>query len=133
VYRIVFYKEKKAMPHRKRDPFAVIVAHRERGTPTEAERLLWRALRDRRINAKFRRQVPVGRYIVDFVCLEHRLIIESDGPMHESGDRREKDEVRDSFLKNEGFRVLRLPDDLVRGSTDLAVQRIIKALEEDSG
>jgi very-short-patch-repair endonuclease len=117
-------------PHRERDGFAVSVARRERGVPTEAERLLWHALRDRRVNAKFRRQVPVGPYVIDFLCFEHRLIVESDGPSHSTGTRPEKDAARDRFLASEGFRILRLPDELVRGATELAVQRIRQALED---
>jgi very-short-patch-repair endonuclease len=70
--------------------------------------------------------VPIGPYVADFVCFEHRLIVESDGPMHD----RARDAKRDSFLKSEGFRVLRLPDELVRGSTELAVQRIRDALAQ---
>ena len=116
------------MPHRKRDDFAVRVAHEQRNAPSEAEALVWRTLRNRGLGVKFRRQVPIGPYVVDFVCLEQRLIVENDGPMHDDDERKARDARRDAFLTAEGFRILRLPDDLVRGSTELAIQRIRAAL-----
>ena len=76
-----------------------------RANPTEAEKRLWTILRDRRLAAfKFRRQQVLYPFIVDFVCLEQRLIVEADGSQHgdDAGDAR-----RDAFLRSEGFRVLR--------------------------
>ncbi len=76
-----------------------------RGAPTEAERRLWRLLQDRRLSAlKFRRQAPVGPYIVDFLCVASKLIVEADGSQH--GDNRH-DEVRDAHLAAQGWKVLR--------------------------
>jgi very-short-patch-repair endonuclease len=76
-----------------------------RGTPTDAELRLWRLLRDRRLSSlKFRRQVPVGPYIVDFLCVGSRLIVEVDGSQHAESHR---DEVRDAYLAREGWTVLR--------------------------
>jgi very-short-patch-repair endonuclease len=73
---------------------------------TDAERLLWRHLRAKRIcGLKFRRQQCIGDYIVDFVCFEKRIVIEIDGGQHT--DNREKDKVRDSWFKEHGFFVLR--------------------------
>jgi very-short-patch-repair endonuclease len=112
------------MPHRKRSLHAVTTAKTQRAAPSQAETLLWRTLRNSGIDAKFRRQVPIGPYVVDFVCLEHRLVVESDGPAHERPDQQAHDAERDRFLKAQGFRVLRLPNDLVRGATELTVQRI---------
>ncbi|MCX8255835.1 hypothetical protein RHAL1_02635 [Beijerinckiaceae bacterium RH AL1] len=80
-------------------------AKRMRSAPTEAERKLWLVLRDRRFSGfKFRRQVPLGPYILDFVCFERRLVVEADGSQH---DESERDEVRDRWLKSQGFRVRR--------------------------
>src|SRR5437588_4018224 len=71
------------------------------------ERLLWKLLRSRRLAAlKFRRQFPVGPYVVDFVCLRIRLVVELDGPFHDP----EHDIVRDAWLMAQGFRVLRFPN-----------------------
>jgi very-short-patch-repair endonuclease len=112
------------MTHRKRNSNAVAVAKEQRAAPSQAETLLWKTLRDKGIKAKFRRQMPIGPYVVDFVCLEHRLIVESDGANHERPEQKAHDSKRDSFLVSQGFRVLRLHDDLVRGATEIAVQRI---------
>ncbi|WP_406854065.1 DUF559 domain-containing protein [Alsobacter sp. KACC 23698] len=72
---------------------------------TEAERKLWRALRDRRhAGLKFVRQEPIGSYIADFCCRERRLVVEVDGGQH-AGSRR--DLIRDAALAAAGYRVLR--------------------------
>ncbi|MEO8812964.1 MAG: DUF559 domain-containing protein [Caulobacteraceae bacterium] len=76
-----------------------------RREPVTSERTLWDVLRDRRLgDLKFRRQVPVGRYIADFICFRHRLIVEADGPTHEDSAH---DAERDRWLRGEGFTVLR--------------------------
>jgi very-short-patch-repair endonuclease len=75
-----------------------------RAEPTDAERQLWYALRDRRMQAlKFRRQAPVGPYIVDFLCIAHRLVVEADGSQHAESRR---DVVRDERLAREGYTIL---------------------------
>ncbi len=77
-----------------------------RRLPTEAERNFWTMVRDRRFNGlKFRRQVPIGNYIADFVCPDHKLIVEIDGEPHEANRR--YDVQRDAFLVSQGFQVLR--------------------------
>src|ERR1700733_4921750 len=76
-----------------------------RGAPTDAELRLWRLLRDRRLNGiKFRRQVPLGPYIVDFLCVGAKLIVEVDGSQHAESPR---DNVRDGYLERQGWKVLR--------------------------
>ncbi len=76
-----------------------------RGAPTDAELRLWRLLRDRRLNSlKFRRQVPIGPYIVDFLCVGAKLIIEADGSQHAESPR---DNARDAYLESQGWKVLR--------------------------
>jgi len=76
-----------------------------RRRPTEAEKLLWRHLRRRQVGGlKFRRQEPIGNYIVDFVCFERRIIVEVDGGQHAENKR---DEERDKWLKSQGFKILR--------------------------
>jgi very-short-patch-repair endonuclease len=73
---------------------------------TAAERYFWNVLRDRRLEGlKFRQQAPLGRYVADFACLRHRLLVESDGPFHDPA----ADERRDAWLASQGFRVLRFP------------------------
>jgi very-short-patch-repair endonuclease len=85
-----------------------LLSDRARGMrrePTEAERRLWRLLRDRRLGAfKFRRQEILGRYIVDFVCFDRRLIIELDGSQHAESAY---DSERDAWLRSRGFEIMR--------------------------
>jgi very-short-patch-repair endonuclease len=72
---------------------------------TPAERRLWHALRDRRLQAvKFRRQAPLGSYIVDFLCISNKIVVEVDGSQH--GENR-RDQIRDAWLEREGYRVMR--------------------------
>lgn len=81
-------------------------AHTLRVDQTEAEVRLWNRLRDRRMaGAKFRRQHPTGPYIVDFCCVERRLIVEVDGGQHSDADS--GDERRSAYLASFGFKVLR--------------------------
>jgi len=76
-----------------------------RAEPTDAERQLWYVLRDRRMQTlKFRRQAPVGPYIVDFLCVAHRLVVEADGSQHAESRH---DAVRDAWLAREGYAILR--------------------------
>ena len=73
---------------------------------TNAERLLWSHLRARRLDGlKFRRQQPLGQFILDFVCFESRIVIELDGGQHSW--EKERDKTRDVWLNKEGFKVLR--------------------------
>ena len=83
------------------------LARKLRQTSTIPEVKLWQHLRNRRFNGlKFRRQYPVGRYVVDFVCLSHKLIIELDGGQH--GEQIAYDEKRTEYLQHFGFKVLRV-------------------------
>jgi very-short-patch-repair endonuclease len=75
---------------------------------TDAEQVLWKHLRSKRFSGlKFRRQQPIGNYIVDFVCFERRIVIEVDGGGHAIEKVKDKDDERDQWLKGEGFEVLR--------------------------
>ncbi|MGO8739015.1 endonuclease domain-containing protein [Rhodoblastus sp.] len=86
-------------------PSLIKHARAMRREPTEAEVKLWRILRGRRLAAlKFRRQTPIPPYIADFVCFEHRLVIEADGSQHAESHY---DQERDAFLAAQGFVVLR--------------------------
>jgi very-short-patch-repair endonuclease len=95
---------------------------------TEAERALWARLRRRGVlGLKFRCQQPLGRYIVDFVCLERRLIIEVDGGQHL--DQEGYDRERSRWLEGQGYRLLRFWNSEVLSSTDAVVEAIATALE----
>lgn len=94
---------------------------------TDAERKLWAHLRRRQIEGhKFRRQHPIGPYIVDFVCLERRLIIEVDGSQHRQ--RVSLDARRDAWLASVGFRVLRFWDNQVLSEMAAVMEAIAEAL-----
>ncbi len=98
-----------------------------RSMPTEAERVVWRMLRGRRFLAwKFRRQVPIGPYIADFLCFEARLVVEVDGGQHAENSR---DVARDRWFEAEGFRVLRLWNHEVLKTPEAALDAVYAALE----
>jgi very-short-patch-repair endonuclease len=96
---------------------------------TDAERKLWQGLRRRQLDGcKFRRQHPFERFIVDFVCLERRLVIELDGSQHL--DNLASDAARDSFLEKAGFRTLRFWNDDVLRHTSAVLETIFAALRQ---
>jgi very-short-patch-repair endonuclease len=75
---------------------------------TDAERIIWSALRAHRLNgASFRRQTPIGPYVADFLCHEAMLVIELDGGQHFEAEHMRRDARRDAFLSGRGFRILR--------------------------
>ena len=76
---------------------------------------------------KFRRQQPIGRYVVDFVCLERSIVIEIDGGQHSEDIQREKDRARDQWLESEGFTVLRFWDHEVLSNREGVLEVIRKA------
>src|SRR5689334_20194169 len=94
---------------------------------TEAERLLWKHLRNRRFeHFRFRRQEKIGPYIVDFVCLERKLIIEADGGQHEW--RSNEDAERTQYLESHGHRVLRFWNHDILRNIDAVLEQIHKEL-----
>ena len=104
------------------EEFAQRQTKRLRYNMTEAETRLWHALRGRRFeNHKFRRQVAIGNYVVDFVCYAKRLIVEVDGSQHEESQH---DNKRDAWLKGEGFRVVRIWNNYVLQNLDGALAMI---------
>ena len=94
---------------------------------TEAERRVWQILRSHQMKEyKFRRQVPIGRYIADFVCHEARLIVEIDGGQHDLSAPREAE--RSGFLQHEGYRILRFWNNEVLGNLDGVHETIAEEL-----
>lgn len=92
---------------------------------TDAERRLWSRLRSRDLGGvKFRRQVPIGRYVADFACVAAMLVVELDGGQHEPGGGA----ARTSELQRLGWRVLRFWNDAVLRDTDAVLTRILAAL-----
>jgi len=101
-------------------------AHHLRQHPTLSEQRLWSALRGSRLGLAFRRQVPISRYIADFVCSKARLVVEVDGGVHQQ--RAHLDAHRDSILARAGYRVVRIPAALVTSNLEAAVALIRAAL-----
>ncbi len=97
---------------------------------TDAERRLWSALRGRRLEGyKFRRQHPLGVYILDFACVEHRLVIEADGGQHADT---QYDDRRSAWLESQGWRVIRFWNNDILANTAGVVEVILKALQGES-
>jgi very-short-patch-repair endonuclease len=95
---------------------------------TGLERKLWQRLRRKQVNGlRFRRQHPIDRFIVDFYCPEHRLVIEIDGAVHTT--QVEYDEVRTEWLEARGYRVLRFTNQEVRHRLDNVLEAIRVACE----
>lgn len=99
-----------------------------RGNPTEAEQLVWRHLRLKQLDGyRFRRQHPIGTYIVDFFCFEKSLVIEIDGGHHT--EQTEYDDARTSWLEANGCTVLRFWNSQILNEIDAVLEAILKELE----
>ena len=116
----------------RRDPYYQKLAQALRRDMNDAEQRLWSRLRAHRMDGrKFRRQHPIGRYIVDFVCLDARLIIEVDGDSHGNDSRESLDAQRTAFLEKVGFRVIRFWNHQVLTDVDNVTETIFDALNMD--
>jgi very-short-patch-repair endonuclease len=106
------------------------IARNLRKNSSDAEKLLWFYLRDRRLNSlKFRRQYTIGPFIVDFVCLEKKLIIEVDGGQH--AEMLAEDTKRTEFLNNNGFKVVRFWNNQVLKETESVLHVILSHLSDN--
>jgi adenine-specific DNA-methyltransferase len=104
-------------------------ARKLRSNLTDAESYLWRHLRFRQIaDHKFRRQRPIGPYIVDFVCLEKKVVIEVDGGQH--AQTQTLDDTRDKWLRSQGYVVLRFWNNEVLREVEAIKEAILRALTE---
>ena len=106
--------------------FTKTAAKSLRKSLTDSERKLWHRLRGEQLGVKFRRQYPFENCILDFVCVERRLVIEVDGSQH--ADDQEYDEKRTERLRKAGFTVLRFWNNEVLNETDAVVQAVWSAL-----
>src|SRR5215212_1175803 len=107
-------------PLYKPDQRTLPIARRFRQDPSMEERRLWERLRGR-----------IGPYIVDFVCLEARLVVEIDGPLHERENRKQKDALRQRWLEQEGYRVLRFTTMESYHDIDRVLNAIAAAVDGD--
>lgn len=98
---------------------------------TDTERWLWQRLRNRGLSGyKFRCQHPIGPFVVDFVCIEKRVVIELDGGQH--AESPESDSRRSEYLRRKGYRVLRFWDNEVLREGESVLNAILSFLEENS-
>jgi very-short-patch-repair endonuclease len=105
-----------------------LVSRKLRANQTDAETKLWNRIRNRQVNGdKFVRQEPIGRYICDFVCREKLVVIEVDGGQHSESAR---DEVRDRYLRTQGYRVMRFWNDDVLSNIEGVLTVIDDELRE---
>lgn len=102
-------------------------ARRMRQAPTAAEELLWERLRGRRLGGfKFRRQHPIGRFVVDFFCPQAHLVVEVDGAIHMG--REEEDSARTALLQSLNLRILRFKNEAVQRQTEQVLETIAQTL-----
>ena len=113
------------MAHRLIPPSNRRFARNMRADATKAENILWQAVRNKRLEGlKFKRQVSIAGYIVDFVCFEARLVLEVDGGQHAGSAR---DAERDALLASQGFRTVRFWNDEVEKNIDGVCMTILRA------
>ena len=106
-------------------------ARRLRRNPTDAEKKLWSLLRRKQLSGyRFRRQVPIGPYVVDFACLAAHLVIEVDGGQHAVSV--DKDRQRTAWLESRGYKVVRFWNNDVLGNPDGVLQTILRALGDET-
>ena len=104
------------------------LARKLRRNQTEAEQRLWQQVRSRRLSGyKFRRQVPIGTYIADFVCEDAKLIVELDGGQHD--DNKQADDMRTKNLENFGYHVIRFWNNEVLENMEGVLTVLLQALE----
>ena len=102
------------------------LARNLRKNSTKEEYIIWQILRNRKFfNLKFKRQVPIGKYIVDFLCEEKNLIIEIDGGQHNSDTNIIKDEERTKFLESKGYKVIRFWNNDINNNLDGVYQQLM--------
>lgn len=105
-------------------------AKEQRSVMPRAEALFWSQVRAGRLHGhKFKRQVPIAPYIVDFLCVAAPLVVELDGPTHEPPEARRRDATRDAWLARQAFRVLRFPNQQVLGNCRLVVEEVLAAIK----
>ncbi|HLC89883.1 MAG TPA: endonuclease domain-containing protein [Patescibacteria group bacterium] len=106
------------------------LARQLRQNQTSQEAKLWHLLRRKNFrNLKFRRQYPIGNYIVDFCCPVKKLIIELDGGGHNEEYKIKADQIRDEYLKNQGFKILRIWNNGIDNNLEGVYEKIIEFTE----
>ena len=113
-------------------PNSIARARQLRKQPTDAEQALWNVLRGRQLSGyKFRRQAPIGKYIVDFLCYRPGLVIELDGGQHL--EQVNYDNQRTRWLKSQGYPVIRFWSNQALAEPDALLEAILMALKKLEG
>ena len=116
---------------RARSSEAIEFARGERARANEFAETVWQWIRNRQIcDQKFRREVPIPPYTADFCCVALKLILEVDGVDHLTADGRGRDQVRDEFLVNKGYRVMRIAGYEVLREPGLCLKRIVEEVKQ---
>ena len=111
------------------NPFAFQKAVELRKRMTEAETILWEAIRNKRLQGlKFRRQHPIERFIVDFYCHQHKLVIELDGNIHELSEVKENDLKREDELKDLNLNIIRFKNEDVLHNLPKVLEEILQSI-----
>lgn len=106
-----------------------ILARKLRKNQTPQEQKIWQLLRNNQFqNLKFRRQYPIGDYVVDFICKEEKIIIEIDGGQHNIDKNIEKDKLRTEYLKSKGYRVIRFWNNDVDKNLEGVYEELLKVI-----
>ncbi len=106
------------------------IARKLRKNSTEQERKMWKLLRNRGFkNLKFKRQVPMGNYVVDFLCEEKKLIIEIDGGQHNEPENIINDKIRTEYLESEGYCIVRFWNNEIDGNMSGVYDRLTEIVE----
>ena len=114
----------------KRDTEAIEFAKFQRVTANSFARMLWQLLRARRCRGmKFRREYPIPPYTADFCCVQLKLVVEVDGEHHHTETGRQYDRVRDQFLAEQGYTVLRIPGFDVERDPRAVVELVEEAID----
>lgn len=107
------------------------LAKRLRKMQTPEENIIWFNLRAKRLSGyKFKRQYPIGKYIVDFVCMEKMLVIEIDGSGHNIDSQISYDKIRDEYLNLRGFKVIRIWNNDINNNLESVLNYILDKLNE---
>jgi len=108
----------------------IALARRFRQSQTDAEKALWARLKNKQLESvKFRRQQPLGLYIVDFVSFERKIIVEVDGGQHNEREGKKRDKKRAAWLKENGYQVLRFWNNEVLMNMEGVLEKIEEALK----
>jgi len=108
------------------------ITRKLRKTQTPYEHKLWQVLRNRGFaNLKFRRQYKIGNYVVDFVCLSKKLVIELDGGYHNELQQMKKDIIRQNFIENKGYKIIRFWNSEITKNIDGVLDKLLSVVNNE--